>query len=78
MAVRLQLARLQGVRRSGKAPAQDKDTAMGNFIEFAELAGAVIAAFGLALGLEWVGLYGLTSMMPGRRNGASNGANRDI
>jgi len=40
---------------------------MASFIEFAEIAGAVIAAFGLAVGLEWVGLYGLTSMMPGHR-----------
>lgn len=50
---------------------------MGSFIEFAEVACAVIAAFGLALGLEWVGLYGLTSMMPGRRNDPNNAANRD-
>jgi len=69
---------LQGVTGSGKAPPQDKDTAMGNFIEFAEVAGAVIAAFGLALGLEWVGLYGLTSIIPGRRNSPSNGAKSDI
>ncbi|HKV03908.1 MAG TPA: hypothetical protein VJO53_02250 [Candidatus Acidoferrales bacterium] len=41
---------------------------MSNFIDFAEIAGAVIAALGLALGLEWVGLYGLTSLMPARRN----------
>jgi len=40
---------------------------MNGFIGFAEIAGAMIAAVGLALGLEWVGLYGLTSMMPGRR-----------
>ena len=41
---------------------------MDNFIGFAEVAGAIIAALGLALGLEWVGLYGLTSLMPIRRN----------
>jgi hypothetical protein len=46
--------------------AQQKDTAMENFIGFVEVAGAIIAALGLALGLEWVGLYGLTSMMPAR------------
>ncbi len=40
---------------------------MDNFIGFAEIAGAIIAALGLALGLEWVGLYGLTSMMPARQ-----------
>jgi hypothetical protein len=41
---------------------------MNNFIAFAEVAGAIIAALGLALGLEWVGLYGLTSLMPVRRD----------
>lgn len=43
-------------------------TAMDSFIGFAEVAGAIIAALGLALGLEWVGLYGLTSVMPARRD----------
>jgi hypothetical protein len=43
-------------------------TAMDSFIGFAEVAGAIIAALGLALGLEWVGLYGLTSLMPIRRD----------
>jgi len=51
---------------------------MGNFIGFAEIAGAIIAAFGLALGLEWVGLYGLTSMVPGRRNHPDRGAKNDV
>jgi len=46
---------------------------MNGFIGFAEIAGAMIAAVGLALGLEWVGLYGLTSMMPGRREQPRNG-----
>jgi len=45
-----------------------KKTAMDSFIGFAEVAGAIIAALGLALGLEWVGLYGLTSLMPERRD----------
>lgn len=45
---------------------------MNNFIGFAEVAGAVIAALGLALGLEWVGLYGLTSLMPVRRDHPRN------
>jgi len=48
--------------------AQLKETAMENFIGFAEIAGTIIAALGLALGLEWVGLYGLTSMMPARQS----------
>jgi len=46
---------------------------MNGFIGFAEIAGAMIAAVGLALGLEWVGLYGLTSMMPGRIGSRSKG-----
>jgi hypothetical protein len=50
-----------------------KKTAMDSFIGFAEVAGAIIAALGLALGLEWVGLYGLTSLMPARRNHQHDG-----
>ncbi len=46
---------------------------MDNFITFAEIAGAVIAALGLALGLEWVGLYGLTSVIAVRREPPRNG-----
>ena len=46
---------------------------MDSFIGFAEVAGAIIAALGLALGLEWVGLYGLTSLMPVRRNRQRDG-----
>jgi len=46
---------------------------MDGFIGFVEIAGAMIAAVGLVLGLEWVGLYGLTSMMPGRREQPRNG-----
>jgi hypothetical protein len=46
---------------------------MNNFIGFAEVAGAIIAALGLALGLEWVGLYGLTSLMPVRRDHSRSG-----
>jgi hypothetical protein len=45
---------------------------MDSFIGFAEVAGVVIAALGLALGLEWVGLYGLTSLMPVRRSQSRN------
>jgi hypothetical protein len=45
---------------------------MDTFIGFAEVAGAIIGALGLALGLEWVGLYGLTSMMPARREQRSD------
>ncbi len=46
---------------------------MDSFIGFAEVAGAFIAALGLALGLEWVGLYGLTSMIPARRTQPRDG-----
>jgi len=51
---------------------------MGNFVEFAEVAGAIIAAFGLALGLEWVGLYGLTSLAPGRPKYPNDDANGEL
>jgi hypothetical protein len=50
---------------------------MGDFIGFAEVTGAVIAAFGLALMLEWISLYGLTSIMPGPQDQARNGAESD-
>jgi len=49
----------------GAGPAQ-RMAAMDSFVGFAEIAGAIIAAFGLALGLEWVGLYGLTSLVSAR------------
>jgi hypothetical protein len=48
-------------------------TAMNNFIGFIEVAGAIIAALGLALGLEWVGLYGLTSLMTVQRDDQRDG-----
>jgi len=51
---------------------------MANFIGFAEIAGAVIAAFGLSLALEWVSLYGLTSIMPGHHSHSGSGAKRDV
>ena len=41
---------------------------MDTLVGYAEIVGAVIAAFGLAVGLEWVGLYGLTSLMSGRQS----------
>jgi hypothetical protein len=50
-----------------------RKAAMNNFIAFAEVAGAIIAALGLALALEWVGLYGLTSLMPVRRDHSREG-----
>jgi hypothetical protein len=39
---------------------------MNGFIEYAAFAGAIIASIGLALGLEWIGLNGFFSLMPGR------------
>jgi len=50
---------------------------MSSFLGYAEVVGAVIAAFALAVGLEWVGLYGLTSLMPGRGNGPNDPAKGD-
>jgi hypothetical protein len=41
---------------------------MNSFIAFAEVTGAILAALALALGLQWVSLYGITSLMPVRAN----------
>jgi hypothetical protein len=42
---------------------------MDSFIAFAEVTGAILAALGLALALEWYGLNGLMHLMPApRRN----------
>ncbi len=41
---------------------------MDNFIAFAEVAGAIIAAMGLAMWLEWLTLNGLMRLMPPRRD----------
>jgi len=41
---------------------------MVSFIAFAEITGAILAAFALAVGLEWIGLHGLIRFMPARRN----------
>ena len=46
---------------------------MNGFMEFSEIVGAILAALALALGLEWVGLYGLTSLMPVRRHHPRDG-----
>jgi len=48
---------------------------MDSFLGYVEVVGAILAAFGLAIGLEWIGLYGLTSLMPNRRNHPNRGAN---
>jgi len=46
---------------------------MDTLVGYAEIVGAVIAAFGLAVGLEWVGLYGLTSLMSDRHSDRNSG-----
>jgi len=43
---------------------------MDGFIGFAEVVGAVIAAMGLAMGLEWLTLSGLMHLMPARQQEA--------
>jgi hypothetical protein len=40
---------------------------MDSFIAFAEVVGAIIAAMGLAMGLEWLTLNGLLHLMPGQQ-----------
>jgi hypothetical protein len=48
-------------------PNNREETAMVSFIAFAEVTGAILAAFALAVGLEWLGLNGLIRLMPARR-----------
>jgi hypothetical protein len=44
------------------------EAAMEAFIGFAEVAGTIIAALGLAICLEWLALSGLLRLMPHRPN----------
>jgi len=44
---------------------------MISFMSFAEIVGAVLAAFALAVGLEWMGLEGLIRLMPTRRDSSA-------
>jgi hypothetical protein len=46
---------------------------MGSFITFAEVTAAIISALGLALALEWAVLYGVTSLIPMRREARRDG-----
>lgn len=39
---------------------------MGYIIDFAGVAGAIVASMGLALGMEWLSLRGLMLLMPAR------------
>ena len=45
---------------------------MIGFISFVEITGAILAAFALAVGLEWIGLHGLMRAMPARRDEQSS------
>ena len=45
---------------------------MGNFIAFAEIMGAIIAAMGLAMCLEWLTLSGLLHLVPGQNRQPRN------
>jgi hypothetical protein len=49
------------------------EAAMENFITFAEISSAIIAAIGLALGLEWLSLHWFMRMMPQRHGRGSMG-----
>ena len=46
---------------------------MGSTIGFAEVAGAIIGAIGLALGLEWFTLNTLLKLMPVHHDHMHNG-----
>jgi hypothetical protein len=56
-----------GLRNQPRGP-EHKEAAMIGFIAFAEITGAILAAFALAVCLEWMGLHGLIRLMPARRN----------
>lgn len=45
---------------------------MASITAFAEIAGAVVASVGLALGLEWISLNWLMRAMPGRTRSENN------
>lgn len=45
---------------------------MTSIAAFAEIAGAVVASVGLALGLEWISLNWLMRAMPGRSRTGNN------
>jgi len=49
------------------------EAAMENFITFAEITSAIIAAIGLALGLEWLSLHWFMRVMPQRQGRGSVG-----
>jgi hypothetical protein len=40
--------------------------AMGHIVDFAGVAGVIVASMGLALGIEWISLRGLMRLMPAR------------
>lgn len=39
---------------------------MGHIVDFAGVAGVIVASMGLALGIEWLSLRGLMRLMPAR------------
>jgi hypothetical protein len=47
-------------------------TAMEYIIDFAGVAGAIVASMGLALWIEWVSLRGLMRLMPARQVNSGN------
>jgi hypothetical protein len=50
---------------------------MDGFIGFAEVTGAILAALGLALGLEYATLNGLIRLMPARRDESRDGRRQE-
>ena len=50
---------------------------MDSFIAFAEVVGAIIAAMGLAMWLEWLTLNGLLHLMPGQRTSHPSATRQD-
>ncbi len=50
---------------------------MDNIFAVAEIVGAILAAMGLAMWLEWLTLNGLMHVMPGRRDPRDGGNAKD-
>jgi hypothetical protein len=46
---------------------------MENVIDFAGVAGAIVASMGLALWIEWLSLRGLMRLMPARPGNSGGG-----
>ncbi len=67
------------VRRAASAVgAGYREAVMSGFIGFAEVVGAIIAAIGLSMGLEWIALNGLLRLMPVHHDARGAGSVQEL